>query len=334
MIFFVLSGFFIARSVFEDDRRKGFSWPIYLIKRVTRLWIVLIPCLILTFLLDTAGMSISGMAFYGGHLFQMYSSGPDVATTGAVHLEPSTFFGNLLFLQTILVPLWGSNGPLWSLSNEFWYYLMFPLLYLTFAKRRNLMSGAINLGLFAIACAFVGPYMVAGGLIWLSGAISFLIYDLGWLHKRLHTVVAVIITTILLLIALAASKFSYGTDFTRDLFIGLAAAAWVTVLASFNQGNAIYYKCARALAESSYTIYLVHFPFLALLANVVLMNRKFDASAVGYSLFFGLGFITLLYCYLIYWLFERHTPKIRKYCLTKYREAVGDTLYAAGRPRG
>src|ERR1700733_13522135 len=33
MFFFVLSGFFIARSIQVDQRAGEFSWPIYLIKR-------------------------------------------------------------------------------------------------------------------------------------------------------------------------------------------------------------------------------------------------------------------------------------------------------------
>jgi peptidoglycan/LPS O-acetylase OafA/YrhL len=43
----------------------------------------------------------------------------------AEHLGFSTFVGNLLQLQTIVVSSLGSNGPLWSLANEWWYYVLF-----------------------------------------------------------------------------------------------------------------------------------------------------------------------------------------------------------------
>lgn len=33
-----------------------------------------------------------------------------------------------MFLQTRFTPVFGSNGPLWSLFNEFWYYVLFPAL--------------------------------------------------------------------------------------------------------------------------------------------------------------------------------------------------------------
>ena len=39
-----------------------------------------------------------------------------------------TLLGNLAFLQDFFARPYGSNGPLWSLSYEFWFYLVFPLL--------------------------------------------------------------------------------------------------------------------------------------------------------------------------------------------------------------
>ena len=119
MVFFVLSGFFITRSVLVDDRKEdGFSWPVYLIKRTSRLWMVLLPSLVLTFIWDSIGMHWATTSFYSGALYETYSSGPN-PLTGGTNLEPVTFVENLLFLQTIVSPIFGTDGPLWSLANEF-----------------------------------------------------------------------------------------------------------------------------------------------------------------------------------------------------------------------
>jgi peptidoglycan/LPS O-acetylase OafA/YrhL len=327
MLFFVLSGFFISRSILVDDRTKGFTWPVYLIKRLTRLWIVLLPCLVLTLLCDRTGMSLSGMQFYDGQLYGMYNSGPN-SETGGIHLNFSTFFGNLFFLQTIIAPIFGSNGPLWSLANEFWYYLMFPLLYIAVTRRWNWWVIAVNLALFVVTCLFVGRYMALSGLIWGAGALSYIIYERGWFAKALGTYTALGTSMTLLLFSLAVSKSNYGTDFAKDFFIGLAAASLVLVLARYEGDSAAYHKSARTLANCSYTMYLVHFPFMALLVNVILHNNKFEASFLGYSVFIGLGLVTLIYCYMIYWLFERHTGKIRRYCLSKYKQATSGALRA------
>src|SRR5690625_3943096 len=52
IIFFVLSGLFISRSVLKAVYKNKWSWKTYLINRLSRLYIVLIPALILTFIFD------------------------------------------------------------------------------------------------------------------------------------------------------------------------------------------------------------------------------------------------------------------------------------------
>ena len=42
-------------------------------------------------------------------------------------LAPHILFSNIFFLQGIYTPTFGTDGALWSLANEFWYYLLFPL---------------------------------------------------------------------------------------------------------------------------------------------------------------------------------------------------------------
>jgi peptidoglycan/LPS O-acetylase OafA/YrhL len=312
IFFFVLSGFFITRSILCDDRMRGFSWPSYLIKRLSRLWIVLFPCLVLTLLWDRVGMSLDGMKFYTGQLYPLYNSGPNLET-GGVHLELSTLLGNLFFLQTIVVPVFGTNGPLWSLSNEFWYYLMFPLLYISITRERRWLNRAVNIGLFIAICFFVGQYIVISGIIWLFGSIAYIIYDRGWLATQLKTPVALSVTMLALLLSLVASKGHYGTDLTKDFFIGIVTATFVLVLARFDGASRSYRKVARILADGSYTMYLVHFPFMSMLATVILHNQKFDASIAGYAIFVGLAIVTVIYCYGVYWLFERQTRLIPSY---------------------
>ena len=85
---------------------------------------------------------------------------------------------NALFLQTIVaarnaphpVPTFGSNGALWSLSYEFWYYLAFPLLVLP-AGQEPVLEDARLLGLGLLVWGWsVGLSIVLLGLTWLMGA--------------------------------------------------------------------------------------------------------------------------------------------------------------------
>ena len=123
MIFFVLSGFLVGGSVITALQKGKWSRRTYLLRRMSRLWVVLIPALLLTLFWDKLGCSIAPGGYHGDYC-ELYHSGP--TTLIPADWSIATFFGNAFFLQTILVPCFGTNGPLWSLANEFWYYLLFP----------------------------------------------------------------------------------------------------------------------------------------------------------------------------------------------------------------
>jgi peptidoglycan/LPS O-acetylase OafA/YrhL len=320
MVFFVLSGFFISRSIAEDNKRGGFSWPIYTIKRLSRLWIVLVPALILTLAWDRLGMFTIGTSFYEGNLFSVYNSGPSVESGGA-HLDAGAFFGNILFLQTIIVPIFGSNGPLWSLANEFWYYVMYPLILFAILRYQRPLESALNASLFVVVCIFVGKYMVISGLIWLAGAGIHVVDERDWLAAFLRSRMAIALGLLAFLAALALSKTEHGTETSRDLVVGGASTVLVLVLAKHQGLGEAYDRVARALANSSYTMYLAHFPFMAFVVNVTLRNQKYQASSAGYTAFLCIAAVTIAYCLGMYWLFERHTATVKRFCLSQYKLA-------------
>ena len=66
----------------------------------------------------------------------------------------------------------GSNGPLWSLANEFWYYIMFPFMLVGLIGRkwgpRRIVMGAIGISLAVL----LPTEMVLLGAIWVAGAVA------------------------------------------------------------------------------------------------------------------------------------------------------------------
>jgi peptidoglycan/LPS O-acetylase OafA/YrhL len=51
MVFFVLSGYFISTSIVRSVQTRRWSWTQYGVERLSRLYIVVIPGLVLTFIL-------------------------------------------------------------------------------------------------------------------------------------------------------------------------------------------------------------------------------------------------------------------------------------------
>lgn len=165
MVFFVLSGFLVGGSVLTAYQSGRWSWMNYTLRRMSRLWMVLLPALVLTLILDNLGRHWFPLG-YAGKFQVLYNSGPTLAAPA--DLRPTTFLGNAFFLQTIEVPRLGTNGPLWSLANEFWYYALFPLVCGIW-----FMRSLIARFVFALSVAGLIWWLPAGitwsGIIWLLG---------------------------------------------------------------------------------------------------------------------------------------------------------------------
>ena len=76
MIFFALSGFLVGGKALDDILQRKFSWPRYMLRRLTRLWLVITPALLLTLLFDSAGTALTHGVGYDGRYYDLYSSGP------------------------------------------------------------------------------------------------------------------------------------------------------------------------------------------------------------------------------------------------------------------
>src|SRR6185369_3580509 len=104
MVFFVLSGFFVGGSILKSGEK--FNLAGYSIARLTRLWVVLIPVLLITFLADKFVAANAPEALDGAY-YALWNSGPQSAETYSS--SATTLLGNVFFLQTILTPVFGTN---------------------------------------------------------------------------------------------------------------------------------------------------------------------------------------------------------------------------------
>ncbi len=308
MVFFVLSGYFIGSSVLKDISADRWSWSKYLQARLTRLWVVLIPGLLLTL-----GWVEAQHHFFGDKT----GFGP----VPLLHLLSwKVFFGNLFFTQNILTPMYGNNGVLWSLNLEFWYYILFPCLILAFAAktpRARILYGTI----FVAIALFVGTFIMEYFLIWLVGVGVGLIPPRSVRAER-SRFVQMLPSLLLFLFCLKIPYMLYGipvpaggyTWYFGDLFVALSFGVVAHMLLSFfNQSRTLNPRVARgfkALAGFSYTLYLTHLPML---------NFLYAWKASQYWIGLNSGYVTIIfvvlaltYAYSIGRLTESHTGLIRR----------------------
>lgn len=304
ILFFVLSGYWIARSV-EQRLERGWSWRSYVSGRLSRIWIVLIPALLIGGGLDFLGVYWLRTPTHLG-LTETYVLRTDVAA----NLAWPVWIGNLLFLQDTLVHPVGSNGPLWSLAWEWWFYLWYPALILFWR------SGRPAPVLLTAAIFFWYPAMLLGFLCWLLGALLRVIERRGiaaaWLRRRAALAVSGGTCLAVLIWARVAPvpgwELPVAVTFTAFLAALLAVRP---CLPRFLEGVAHYGR------RASFSLYITHFPLLAMIAGIGIGAAR-ETPSLTSLLFVCLGFLTaLFFAYGFSMLTEANTGRLRRWLKTR-----------------
>lgn len=313
IVFFVMSGYFIGTSVYESVTARRWSWRVYLTNRLTRLQLVLLPALILGFIWDQIGMRIPQAAsFYYGGLYKYYAPSVALRSTAPV------FVGNLFFLQSVVSPVFGSNGPLWSLSYEFWYYILFPSLILAAASWLGLRFRILYFGLAIVLAWFIGAQISLYFLVWMMGMLIGRLRHLDWSGSAramawVSASASVPFILVLGWVRVHPDASEIGTDFA----IGLCFALWIYAMVQGTRDDVspIYAKAAKTFAGFSYTLYLTHFPALLLLRGVLdpRGNWQPDWKHFGYAL--AIAALALVYAYLVAECTEARTGKVRRFLM-------------------
>lgn len=304
IVFFLLSGYFVGGSVLRQVETGTWNWQRYLTERMSRLWIVLIPALLLTLFWDRMGIALVGGPFYLG------TEGTfDQQINVASHLGQATLLCNLAFLQTLTCGTYGSNGPLWSLANEFWYYMWFPACYVLLRQRRGL--GAIAAGVFALGTMIAFPSLLSGFGLWMLGVVLVLLEKrfpargtrtgLPWftLASGAVFIAALVVSRMFLL----SNDWIVGVP----CFVFLRCILWENV----RLRPASLSRVAVLFSGFSYSLYLTHFSFILFVAAVGFGQRiQFDGR--GALVFVAMLVICYVYAFAVYLLFEQNTKRVQR----------------------
>lgn len=317
IVFFVLSGFFIGASVATSSASGNWSWSRFALRRFTRLYVVLIPALLLTATWDLAGISIFGARdVYAGDIDARHLDLANVKET----LSLPVFLGNLAFLQHLFVAPFGSNGPLWSLSYEFWSYVTFPLVFRAIVTGERLPSRVA----YALAAALL---LVAGGFnfrfyfgIWALGAL--LAYT--WIRKPLrfgHPLITLGAFGAFGATLLVARGKLMGARHLEDALLGVGTSLFLFVLLARGANaprcrsavSAAYKRWGGLLAGFSYTLYVAHYPVLTFLQALIVGRTRWqpELPLLGLSALLC-GAIVTVYVYPLARVTEGRTEAARR----------------------
>ena len=158
---------------------------------------------------------------------------------------------------------------LWSLANEFWYYLAFPCLWFACARSGRQWWERLLYALTAVAILVcTGRDISLYFSIWLMGTCLCLVPPLQILNQRRLGVAATagsgsLLAVVLLLIGIGRLPDGYGTDAT--IAVSFSLLLYCVLHHREPASNQLYSRLSRTLSGFSYTLYIVHLPFLIFL---------------------------------------------------------------------
>lgn len=300
LFFFVLSGFVIhlkyARNLNRPSPSK-FKWADYLYRRAKRIYPPFIIALLITLVLDTLGRKFQWSIYNGTTPYQLINE-----NIGNSNWDLKSLFGNLFFLYKQYVPVYGTNGPAWSLKYEWWFYMLYPL-FLLMGTKKIIYPTLVMILLFG-ASFFPGfwperllPDIFSMMLSW-------------WLGVLLAEVCAK-------RIAINYKYISLGMGFILFApFIGVSSVFYSICIALFFMGLISFFlslsvrskviivlERLKIIGDFSYTLYITHFPVLVFMSGWI-MQKNGNFLPVHFLYVFAGIIITMIFAYFIHFFTE------------------------------
>ena len=284
IVFFLLSGFVIAYCADAKDR----SPKIYALNRLSRLYSVVVPALLLTALLNPLG------SWLAPDLYQDHWTDPaTLANVGRPLFEQMLATG--MFLNEIWGwDIWpGVNSPFWSLGYEAFYYLLYALV---------VWGGRYRWYWAGLVAAIAGPKILLLLPLWGLGVATYKLVAASRVQRGSgYLLVGTALVGYILFLATGvksaidqAIAVSLGADTTRWLsnsseflstyVTGILFAALLVGLAAIAEDFAgplyRFQRPIRFLAGLTFALYLFHYPLVYFLRAVVLATHLEGLSSV------------------------------------------------------
>jgi peptidoglycan/LPS O-acetylase OafA/YrhL len=293
-IFFVLSGFVIRHAV----NKPGVTLEDFTVNRISRVYSVAIPCLLLTLLFDWLGRPALPELYKG-----LIPSGPpwQLAALGAAMLNEN--WGSTLMI---------SNIPYWSISYEFWYYWIFAALFFATGGARWLFA--------ALFMLIAGPNILLMAPIWAMGWWAYrwrpdlpLRSWLAWLLFLQPLAVFgayayfdwIMWTRQLMVPLIGFREWHVGLGFSRffisDMLLGLSVTGHLLGARTLAPLLLVLLRrigpVVRVLAGYSFTLYLLHQPAMLVIGAFIVPDvapaaRGWVVGAGTLLIVWGVSFVT------------------------------------------
>lgn len=275
--FFIVSGFVIAMSIHNSMAAQKEKWFYdFMLRRIARIYPPFIFSLFLTLAICTLIYVADMHGKYSFHLpADLYTPRESIIFEWSNYLKT-------LFMLSGFVKTWSHvsmNGPLWSISCEFWMYIFASLTAYLIARKNHVLA-------YSVIFTVTGWQLLSGNYkflffssIWLIGFILFFVRDCQ-ISKKNHTnifcLIIACVGSMLYLITRDTPIFIPYGNFSAILFQFLLVIVSLYFIYYFKCWEFKIFRVFESTARYSYTLYVIQFPLLLLYFS--LFHLRFSQS--------------------------------------------------------
>lgn len=277
VMFYILSGFLIARALFVRYREPDYDFVHFFIDRFCRIYPAYFAALVFVALIDAVHR-----LYYPQHYYIFLSGLGDFSYSVANFIATALMVFKTPFLSVLVghenLMIFGSAGQFWSLPVEWWLYLTVGYLVLTLKRKRFAVRDYALFLLFAYIpffFMFQGNPVTGEGMaaVWLMGAIASFVYnacrvDMTKPYVRLLVGVAVVLLCLTSLFRYQISGSPYDALGAFNLTALFLVSLW---LVQHHWGNFLsspsIERITRFLSSYAYSLYLTHYSLIEFLNN-------------------------------------------------------------------
>jgi peptidoglycan/LPS O-acetylase OafA/YrhL len=311
IVFFVLSGWLVGGS-FLNKLDSDHAFQHYTVDRLSRLWVVLVPNFLVVLLASTA-VGVLDPAHVSFSASEPYSM--------------VTFIGNMAGLQTLVVPLFGGNFALWSLANETWYYVLFPLLILVF-RGKSIAARAVAVLAIGAIVQLVHEAIMLYFSIWLLGAAFSRVKieaGRGW-----RWTLVLMLVCIAVYIRMKGKTDTMPHSYPQYLLFSLVFVLFLSSMQFKRVSTPMLDwldRAGRFFSNFSFTLYALHVPMIFVMKHLIRSLSgidKFSPHVLSHYLNYAAMYLVLVVgAYWFYLPFEANTPRVRQWLKAQLFARVG-----------
>jgi peptidoglycan/LPS O-acetylase OafA/YrhL len=319
LFFFVLSGFVIHLKYSRELSRgeqSSFSFGTYFMKRFKRIMPPYLFVFLLTFICDSI------VAHNQYSIFTHTTPVPLINSNIVFGHSWTALSGNLLFLQEAYVPVFGSNGSIWSLKYEWYFYMLYPVL-IFFNVRKPVLTliGVAGIFLLYLAGFHTGfvllDQVVACVFSWWVGAYAADIYT-GRVKMNRYFIYPLIILVPLIPVIHTSGM----TSLLKDQVTAFGFTGLLILLLDYRQHRFVtMFGKLKWLGDCSYTLYLIHAPLL-ILANGILLRYTHNVMPATFLYAYAAVAFVIVLAYGLHFIVEKPFASGTRKTAGKKPEAV------------